>query len=83
MASLLIEPIQTKSQGGYEVTLTSIDPSDSDCIIGEITSQGAEKQSSQWNRNGTMRDGTVGGNLNMNEDQLLELGNLLDKLGAK
>jgi hypothetical protein len=68
MATILIEPITTKSIGGFPVTIDGIDPTDHDCLRGSITTPGGGISRGSWDLNGTMRDGHPDCNLNTRDD---------------
>ena len=52
MATLMIYPINARSTGGNPVIINGIDPTDHDCIKGEIRT--AERLiQARWNLNGT------------------------------
>ena len=82
MANVLIEPIETKSRGGYPVKITGIDPNTHDCLIGEITTPGMGTTKESWDLSGYMRGGTDKCNLDLNDDDFSGVSELAKKLGA-
>jgi hypothetical protein len=83
MATIQIEPIQTQSREGYKVTITGIDPTDRDCIVGEITTSAIGTKRQKWNLNGAATNSPDSCNLNMyDNDDLIDLVELAKKLGA-
>jgi hypothetical protein len=77
-----IEPIHTKSKGGYDVVLTHISPADHDCLGGEINTPGSGLIVGQWNLAGYLRSGTETCNLDMRSGELPGLVELAKQLGA-
>lgn len=57
MATLKIDPIVTQSLGGWNVTLTGIDVTSHDFIIGVIVTPGLGPIEGQWNDSGLRRGG--------------------------
>jgi len=81
MTFLKIDPISTQSIGGYPVVIDGLDPSDHDCIVGEISLPIGKKRA-RWNLTGIMRGGVHECNLPMKADDLDGLEALAKKLGA-
>lgn len=73
MAAILIQPVDIKTKGGYDATLTGIDPVSSDCLVGTILTPGAGKVTAKWDLGGLCRDKDDSCNLNMNDDDLHDL----------
>jgi hypothetical protein len=83
MATVIIEPIDTKSAAGWEVKITGIDPSNSDCIIGTINTPGKGPLRGNWNLYGLLRGGNTDCNLDMRTNEMIDLVALARKLGAE
>ena len=81
MATILIDPINIQSRGGFPVCITGIDPTDHDCIVGIVDPIGTPRMNARWNENGTMRGGTDNSNLDMSADEMVDIVGLLQKLG--
>ena len=81
MATLKIEPITLKSKIGNRVVITGIDPTDTDCIIGEYWSGHDGPHAGSWNLRGIRRGGNEGSNLTV--DAIAEISKLARKLGAE
>lgn len=81
MAALAIHPIHTQSRGGYPVIINGLDPSDHDCLVGEISPLSG-RQEARWSLHGIMRGGSDSANLPMDSDDMKELVLLARKLGA-
>lgn len=81
MTELLIAPINVKSKGGYRVRITGLNPTDHDCIVGEITPPSGPIQA-RWNLSGLMRNGSDECNLVMNSEELSDLKLTAEKLWA-
>ena len=82
MATILIDPVDVVSKGGFTGRIIGIDPTSHDCIIGELTTAIGTKRA-EWNLSGTMRGGTPNCNLDTSQLELSELVSLLKQLGAK
>jgi|GEM_PF-1258324 len=82
MATILVKPVSTKSTGGYSATINGIEPTDHDCIHGEITAPSGVTQG-QWNLNGIMRGGTTDTNIAANDPVFSDIASLAKQLGAK
>ncbi|MGB8840939.1 MAG: hypothetical protein WCC64_07685 [Aliidongia sp.] len=80
MATLLIAPIHMKSIGGYDVTITGIDPSNSDCLSGSITTPGWGCKDGCWDLSGLLRDGDTSTNLDRRTNEMMQLRELARKL---
>ena len=83
MASLKIEPIQSRSIKNNLVHVLSIDPTDHDCLIGECWNGKDGPHPAVWNLSGIKRGGPESCNLDMSSDEMIELAKLTRKLGAK
>jgi hypothetical protein len=82
VATIQIDTINTKSTGGYPVTISGLCPTDHDCIAGAIVTPGTSLTPARWNLSGIMRGGTDKCNLNMSADEMHDLGELAKRLGA-
>lgn len=83
MATILIESITTATRGGFPVHIVGLDPTNGDCIIGDIQPHGAPQTRVRWNLGGTARNQTPNCNLDMSDDDLSELARLARQLGVK
>ena len=81
MTFLKIDPISTQSIGGHPVLIDGLDPSDHDCIHGEISFSNV-KERRKWNLAGTIRNSAGDGNLDMKAGEVFEVAELARKLGA-
>jgi hypothetical protein len=84
MATLKIEEIHITSIGGWAVVLTGVDPTDSDFIIGTITTPGQGVIRGTWNDVGILRGGPPSGdgNIHPSTPDVAELIALAKQLGA-
>lgn len=82
MLAILITETKVQSTGGYPVTVSGIDPTDTDCICGRIDTPGTGPTDARWNLAGIMRGGTDQCNLQMNSVDLAPVAALARKLGA-
>ena len=55
MATILIDPLKTKTRGGYDAEITGIDPSSEDCLVGHVGKQHGIPERN-WNTAGICRD---------------------------
>lgn len=78
-----ISPIKGQSNGGYPVVITGIDPTDHDCIVGEITTPGKGTTKGRWNLGGTMRDGVPECNIDTRQGALAGAAEEARRQGAK
>ena len=83
MAVLKIEPVTIQSVGGHQITLTGIDPTNSDCLHGSIQSGTQAPRNGRWDLGGRMRDASDDCNIDMRDDEISELAALARKLGAE
>ncbi len=83
MAILKIEPIKVATRGGLDALITGLEPTDHDCIVGEVFSRTDNLTNARWNLSGLHRGGSDASNLDMREAQLQELATLAKRLGAK
>jgi hypothetical protein len=72
MTTLMIEPVEMKSLGGYDVKLTGITLGSFDAIRGTITTPSGERAVS-WDVNGICRDATEECNLNPRDAEFMEI----------
>lgn len=75
MATILIDPVITQSNGGHDVEIYGIDPSDHDCIHGRINGQ-----KYRWNMNGVCRDATPDLNIDPNDDNVRDVVETVEKI---
>lgn len=83
MATVIIEPVHTKTTNGYPATIRGIDPTDMDCLIGEITTPGMGQMSVRWDLGGLCRDHDPSCNLDMKDNENFDLRETAKRLGAK
>lgn len=76
MATLKIDPIVVTTQGGFQATISGIDPSSTDCIKGHI------KSDVRWDLLGRARDNHEDCNIDMQADEMRDLVDLAKRLGA-
>jgi len=72
MTTIKIEPISTKSRGGFDVELTGINLGTTDLLRGTITTQTRTWQGS-WDENGTCRDNDSQCNLDTSDSDIEEV----------
>lgn len=83
MATITIEPIPTKTTGGYDAKITGIDPTSHDCLKGTIDTPGAGTIKGNWNLGGTCRDSDPKCNLDPRQDEVADAMNTAKELGAR
>ena len=77
MATILIDPIKTKSNNGSDVEIYGIDPADHDCILGRINGK-----KYRWNKSGICRDATGDLNIKPKDDDVREVIETIEKIGG-
>lgn len=83
MATILIEPITAETRGGFRAHIVVLDPTNGDCIIGDVRPHGVPQTGVRWNLDGTARNQPSECNLDMSDDDLSELARLARQLGAE
>ena len=71
MATIKIEPIEITTAGGIKVTVSGIDPTSSDCIIGTLDRQ--HLPSARWDMFGVCRDNSPDCNFDIHNDDFLDI----------
>lgn len=79
---ILIEPVSLISVGSHPITITAIDPTSPDCLIGTISNTALGTTRHRWNLDGLMRDGSAPLNIDVYSDEMKQLVQLAKKLGA-
>ena len=82
MASFPIEPIATRTLGGYIAVISSIDPFHQDCLDGYIVNakENPTVFKASWDRSGICRDNQEAANIVISKDQrLAEIINIIDR----
>jgi hypothetical protein len=82
-ATLKIEPIHLTSVGGFDVQITGLEPTDHDCLVGQLLPPRHPSLRARWNLGGVMRGGTQDCNLDMRSNEMIELVQLARNLGAR
>lgn len=82
MASIIIKTINTTTIGGFNATVSSIDPTDSDCLEGTVQTPGAGLKEVRWDLNGICRDNHDSLNLDMRNNETHDLLETAKRLGA-
>ena len=72
MATLLIQPVQTMTCGGYGAEIIGISPGITDQLVGHITAIDG-KFDVTWNENGICRGNSTEFNLNCQAEELADL----------
>lgn len=83
MAIITINPVTTKTTKGFAATVTGIDPTNCDCLIGEIVTPGKGLIEVRWSLGGICRDTHESCNLDMRENENSNLRDTALRLGAK
>lgn len=73
MAKILIEPVNITTDAGYPAIIDGIDPSDSDCLKGNVTTPALGTISCCWNDAGLCRNNSQGLNISPNDDDVLDV----------
>ncbi|CCA89757.1 hypothetical protein PP1Y_Spl19 (plasmid) [Novosphingobium sp. PP1Y] len=81
MAALKIDPIDVTTTGGLSARIDGIDPTNSDCLHGEILPSNPHSRV-RWDLLGRARDNHDRCNLDMDSDEMRELAELAKRLGA-
>ena len=71
MAIIKIEPIETTTAGGIKATLSGIDPTSSDCIIGTLGRE--HRSSARWDIYGICRDNPQDCNFDIHNDDFQDI----------
>lgn len=72
MAAILISPVQTTTNGGHAATITGIDPTSDDCLIGTVAGiHGSPDR--EWNTVGICRGGTDSLNLDPRKPEVTDV----------
>ncbi len=78
MTTILIRETEITTQGGHSAVIIGIDPTDEDCVIGEINSRQV-----RWNRSGICRGQSSGANILPQDDDFKEVIQTIDLLSGK
>lgn len=82
MVSIIIKTIETKTSGGFNATISSIDPTNSDCLEGTVQTPGAGLKEVRWDLCGFCRDNPGDLNLDMRKNEMHDLRETATRLGA-
>lgn len=82
MASIKIETVQTITSGGISAKITSINPTDSDCLVGSYLTPSLSEKTVRWDLGGRCRDNHDSLNLVMSNDEMKDLSETAILLGA-
>lgn len=72
MTTLKIEPVLTKTRGGFEVEVNGLRLGTSDFLVGEITTPSG-RFCVAWDANGTCRDQNDTANIDVSDEEIAEL----------
>ena len=72
MESSAFRQFKTKTTGGYDATVTSIDTTSDDLLKGEINTPGLGVVSAKWNKNGICSNKTSDFNLKINDSKVAD-----------
>lgn len=82
MANIIIEPINTTTSGGFKATISSINPTNSDCFEGTVQTLGAGLKYVRWDLSGICRDNHDSLNLVMRNNETYDLRETAKRLGT-
>lgn len=82
MASIIIKSINTTTSGGFNATISSINPTDSDCLEGTVQTPGAGLKEVRWDLSGICRDNPDSLNLDMRNNETHDLRETAKRLGT-
>lgn len=80
MTGLLIQQIKTTTNGGYAATIDAIDPSDSGCMIGTISTPTIGLVSARWDIVGQAANQPDTCNINITANEIVDLIGLISHL---
>jgi hypothetical protein len=83
MTMIMIQPVSTKTSGGFDATITGIDPLNTDCLVGSIITPGAGHRDVSWNLGGICRDNQDSCNLDMRNNETRDVRETAIRIGAK
>jgi hypothetical protein len=82
MASIVIKAVTTQTRGGFDATITSIDPTNTDCLEGTVKTPAAGLREVRWNLGGICRDNHEDLNLDMRNNETHNLRATAERIGA-
>jgi hypothetical protein len=82
LATIVIQPVTTKTKGGFDAVVTGIDPTDVDFLKGQIDTPALGKINVVWDTNGLCRDNDPSCNLDVNDDETADVIDTAKKLGS-
>ena len=83
MATVLIQPVATKTRGGYDAQVIGIELTDYDCLEGTIDTPAMGRINARWNVLGICRDNPEGFNLDIRSPEVADVMETAKKLGCK
>lgn len=75
MAAILIQPFDITTVGKLSATITGIDPTDHDCLLGTVDGKPA-----RWNSDGTARDWPSAANIDVTDSEVMDALATLDAI---
>jgi hypothetical protein len=72
MATILIDPVKTKTRGGYDAEITGIDQNDEDCLKGNVTIPHGHPERC-WNESGICRDSSEDLNISPKAPEVIDV----------
>lgn len=82
MANIIIKTVNTKTSGGFDAQIISINPTTSDCLEGTVQSPGMGVKTVHWDLGGRCRDHHDSLNLDMRNDEMRDVRETAIRLGA-